>query len=174
MNGKGSRARSPEVTRAQYQDNFDRIFGGDRVARQPDTRKWGYSRAGDARYWEPADAGTRDEVIAEAKAHYGTGRFAICRCQPIDVASHMPSGDDLCEQLAQTLYDEYGFDFDVFPDVDATANAELLGLVQRWAAKHLSDDEVGWVAVDIESFIIDEDGGVHWAGLKLAPKLPLR
>ena len=151
MNGKGSRARPP-VNRAEYGNNFDRIFG-------VDERKWGYALVRNARFWEPAEATTRAGVIDEADGrHYESG-FAICRCQPIDVQALLPDGGDVCEQIAQAAFDNYGIEAD-FPDVGPAAQLELTKFLRAWAAKHIDSDQTPWLAVDIEEFEVTADGPI--------------
>jgi hypothetical protein len=148
MNGKGSRARSRNVSHEAYAANFDRIF-----AAGLDERKWGYALRPDARYWEPASATDRQAVIDEARDHYGNNAFAICRCEPLDLVSLMPDANDLCEQIAQAAFDTYGVD-DVCPE-DMCTVADLAALTQMtrdWARKHLIGEATPWIAVDIEEF----------------------
>jgi len=100
---------------------------------------WGYSDNEHGEDGWYGTLGTREEAIAEARAHYGLGAEDVCWICQGRVPSpreFVPSTDWITDHMGEQACDEVGEAADEWPPCSDVAAAELQQLLGDWAEKH--------------------------------------
>lgn len=98
---------------------------------------WGYAESDQAERWS-GSCGTREEAVAEGRAHFGKkDGFWVRRGDPCKSSQFVPDGSWVIEDMGQRAGDEVGEAAEDWPDVPKEKEEELTKLLEDWADKNI-------------------------------------
>lgn len=137
-NGKGSARRPARVSSDEYEANYDRIFGTN--------QKWAFAQTAYDDFWRPAESFTRVGVMEEARACFDSDVFALCRREPVEPRTCLPTVDDIVDWMSDFAADEFYQDGKF--ELTDTGRTILDAFLPKWADKYVRSHT--WLPVDVE------------------------